>query len=345
MTTPKNGLYNIGVVGSTGAVGEVVLEILEQRSFPVGELRLFTSEKSQGTAHSFKGKTYHSLALDDDSFKGLDFCIFSAGSSVSLKHAQRCADAGCIVIDNTSAFRMDKSVPLVVPEVNPGDLSYVKVGKGGIIANPNCSTIQMVVVLSPILATYGLTRVIVSTYQSTSGAGKKAMEELSAQVVSLFNNQEVKRSIFPHQIAFNCIPQIDVFEENGYTKEEMKMINETRKILHQPDLAVTATTVRVPTFTCHSESVYIETEDEVDIEELKDLLAESPGIVVLDDPEKGIYPVPFSASGRDEVFVGRIRRDLSNPNGINLWIVSDNLRKGAALNAVQIAEQLIQTLQ
>lgn len=341
----KGAGFNVGIVGSTGAVGEIALNILEEREFPVNELRLFSSERSQGTAQSFKGKTYHSQVIEDNSFDDLDFCIFSAGGEISKVFAPRCAAAGCVAIDNTSAFRMDEQVPLVVPEVNPGDLNMPYSGRGRIIANPNCATIQMVVALAPIQSEFGLERVIVSTYQSTSGAGKKAVEELSSQVINLFNNKEINRSVFPHQIAFNCIPQIDKFEENGYTKEEMKMINETRKILHRPDLAVTATTVRVPTFSCHSESVYLETEDEVDAEAIRELLSSAPGIKLLDDPKDGLYPLPYDATGHDEVFVGRIRKDLANPCGINMWIVSDNLRKGAALNAVQIAEVLVNSVQ
>ena len=328
---------NIGIVGSTGAVGEIALAILEERRFPFTELRLFSSERSVGHEQRVNGKIYRTQPLTDGCFDGLDYCIFSAGSEVSKAFAPKCAEAGCIVVDNTSAFRMQKDVPLVVPEVNPGDLALAD--KTKIVANPNCSTIQMVVALAPLHAQYELKRIIVSTYQSVSGAGRSAVNELSNQVTSLFNNREISAKTMPHQIAFNCIPQIDVFEDNGFSREEMKMINETRKILGVADLHVAATTVRVPTFSCHCESIYIETEDEPHIEEVHELLSRAPGVKVLGSEQKD-YPLPFSTTGRDEVFVGRIRKDLNYNNGLHMWVVADNLRKGAALNAIQIIEHL-----
>ncbi len=333
--------YNVGIVGSTGAVGETVLAILEERPFPLGELHLFSSQRSEGCEQTFRGERLKTSCLDEESFNDLDFAIFTAGGAVSREYAPLCGRQGCIVIDNSSAFRMQEDVPLVVPEVNPGDLQMVD--KQNIVANPNCSTIQMVVALAPIHVKYELTRVIVSTYQSVSGAGRRAMQELSSQVVALLNNREFSQEVFPHQIAFNCIPQVDSFEPSGYTREEMKVANETRKILHLPSLPVSATTVRVPTFCSHSESIYLETESPTEVDDVKQLLAAAPGIKVLDDPKEELYPLPFNAISKDEVFVGRIRKDLHNPHGLHLWVVADNLRKGAALNAVQIAETLIAT--
>lgn len=334
--------YNVGIIGATGVVGETFLEILEERDFPIAELRLFSSERSAGTLLTLADHQVHTETVSEERLKDLDFCFLTAGGDSSREYIPWCREYGCIAIDNTSAFRLDKNVPLVVPEVNPGDLGNIE--RGAVIANPNCSTIQLVMALGPIHADFGLKRVIVSTYQSTSGAGRRAMGELSEQVTSMFNSNDVVQEVFPHQIAFNCIPQIGAFEENGFTQEEMKMVNETRKILRLPKLAISATTVRVPTFCAHSESIYIETEDEIDVQGVKEVLSGAPGIAVLDDTKKGIYPLPFDAVGCDEVFVGRIRQDLDQPNGIHLWVVSDNLRKGAALNAVQIAETLIQSL-
>ncbi len=333
--------YNVAVVGATGAVGEEMILTLEQRNFPVKNLRPLASERSIGKTVKFKGEEIPVEVLDKDSFKGVDIALFSAGGSISGKFAPIAAESGAIVVDNTSYFRMEKDVPLVVPEVNPDDIAMYK--NRGIVANPNCSTIQMVVALKPILDHYGIKRIVVSTYQATSGAGRKAMEELVEQTRAWFEFKfdECKPVKIPKVIAFNCVPHIDVFFDNGYTKEEMKMINETRKIFHKPDLPVTATCVRVPVFRGHSESVNVETEKPFDLDEVRRMLDEAPGCKVIDDPKNLGYPTPIEASGKDETFIGRIRRDESVENGLNLWVVSDNLRKGAALNAVQIAEILI----
>lgn len=331
--------YNIAVAGATGAVGREIVKILEERKFPVGELRLLASEKSAGEGIEFRGEEIIVRKLEDEDFKDVDIGLFSPGASVSKVHAPRAAKAGCVVIDNTSEFRMDSDVPLVVPEVNPEAIAGYK--KKNIIANPNCSTIQLVVALKPIHDRFGVKRVVVSTYQSVSGAGKKAMDELSAHVRHLFNMETPQPKEFPHQIAFNCIPQIDVFTEDGYTKEELKLVNETKKIMGDDSIKLTATAVRVPVFICHSEAVNVETEDEIDPDEVREVLREAPGVEVIDDPEKGLYPLAVSSAECDEVFVGRIRRDDTVPHGINMWVVSDNLRKGAALNTVQIAEVLI----
>ncbi|MFB3924956.1 MAG: aspartate-semialdehyde dehydrogenase [Syntrophales bacterium] len=331
--------YNVAVVGATGAVGNEMISILEERKFPVKELTLLASERSEAKVLNFNGTPHRVRVLKEDSFQGIDIGLFSAGGSVSQKFAPLAAAAGCVVIDNTSAFRMDPDVPLVVPEVNSHAIS--KYENKGIIANPNCSTIQMVVVLKPIHDAARIKRIVVSTYQSVSGTGKKAMEELAHQTVSIMNFKDPEVKVYPHQIAFNCLPQIDVFLENGYTKEEMKMILETRKIMEDDSIAVTATTVRVPVFRCHSESVNIETDKKITAAQVRKLLTGAPGVVVLDNPGKLEYPLAIYAAGKDETFVGRIREDESIANGINLWVVSDNLRKGAALNAVQIAEILI----
>ncbi len=335
----KKKAYNIAIAGATGVVGKEFLKILEERKFPVGEIRLLASERSAGSRIEFKGVDEPVRLLDEETFEGMDIGLFSPGASVSAAYAPKAAKAGCIVVDNTSQFRMDPDVPLVVPEVNPGAIAEYK--KKNIIANPNCSTIQMVVALKPLHDKYRIKRIVVSTYQSVSGAGKEAMEELSDQVRKLFNMQEPETKVFPHRIAFNCLPQIDSFLDNGYTKEEMKMVNETRKIFGDDSVMVTATTVRVPVFVSHSESVNIETEKPCAPEEAKKLLSKAPGVTVIDDPKNGLYPMPVDAANQDDVFVGRIRKDESIANGLNLWIVSDNLRKGAALNAVQIAEVLI----
>lgn len=335
----KKEKYNVAVVGATGAVGEQMREILEERLFPVGELRLLASERSAGQTLEFRGKHIRVEALREDSFRGIDIALFSAGGSVSDKFAPLAVAAGGVVVDNTARFRMEPDVPLVVPEVNPNEIPRYR--HRGIVANPNCSTIQMVVALKPIHDAARIKRVVVSSYQSASGAGRKAMDELSQQTVALFNGKEIKKEKFPHQIAFNCIPHIDAFVDGGYTKEEMKMINETRKILGEPSLSITATAVRVPVFCGHSESVNIETERKLTAKDVKALLREAPGILLCDDPEKNIYPTAIDAVGKDATLVGRIREDDSVANGINLWIVADNLRKGAALNAVQIAEILV----
>jgi len=329
--------YVVAVVGATGAVGNEMIAVLEERDFPLDSIRLFASERSEGIRLQFKGQEIPVETLKEDSFQGIDIALFSAGAERSKIWAPIAAKSGCVVIDNSSQWRMDPEVPLVVPEVNPHDLKWHK----GIIANPNCSTIQMVVALKPIHDVAKIKRVVVTTFQSVSGTGKKAMDELLQQTVDLLNFKEIKIQVYPHQIAFNVLPHIDKFLENGYTKEEMKMVNETKKIMGDPSIKVTATTVRVPVFRGHSESVNIETERKLTTQEVIEILSKAPGIVVIDNPEKNEYPLPIYASGRDEVFVGRIREDESIENGINMWVVSDNLRKGAALNAVQIAEELI----
>ncbi len=329
--------YVVAVVGATGAVGNEMIAVLEERDFPLDSIRLFASERSEGIRLQFKGQEIPVETLKEDSFQGIDIALFSAGAERSKIWAPIAAKSGCVVIDNSSQWRMDPEVPLVVPEVNPHDLKWHK----GIIANPNCSTIQMVVALKPIHDVAKIKRVVVTTFQSVSGTGKKAMDELLQQTVDLLNFKEIKIQVYPHQIAFNVLPHIDKFLENGYTKEEMKMVNETKKIIGDPSIKVTATTVRVPVFRGHSESVNIETERKLTTQEVIEILSKAPGIVVIDNPEKNEYPLPIYASGRDEVFVGRIREDESIENGINMWVVSDNLRKGAALNAVQIAEELI----
>jgi aspartate-semialdehyde dehydrogenase len=330
--------YTVAVVGATGAVGNEMIAILEERNFPVGELKLFASERSEGKYIEFRGKNTRVNKLTDDSFNGINIALFSAGASRSLDFAPKAVKAGAVVIDNSSAFRMEPNIPLVVPEVNKDAIKKHK----GIIANPNCSTIQMVVALKPIHDAVRIKRIVVSTYQAVSGTGKKAIQELEQQTRDLFSLREITVSIYPHQIAFNCIPQIDVFLDNGYTKEEMKMVNETRKIMEDDTIRVTATTVRVPVFSAHSESVNIETYKKITADEVRKLLSKAPGVKVVDEPKNSVYPLAIDSAGRDEVFVGRIREDESIDNGINMWIVSDNLRKGAALNAVQIAEILIQ---
>jgi aspartate-semialdehyde dehydrogenase len=335
----KKKAYKVAVAGATGVVGQEFLKILEERKFPVGEIRLLASEKSAGLTMQFKGADEVVRELARETFEGIDIGLFSPGASVSAVYAPKAVKAGCIVIDNTSQFRMDPHVPLVVPEVNPGDIAKYK--KKGIIANPNCSTIQLVVALKPIHDAFRIKRIVVSTYQSVSGAGKEAMEELSNQIKNLFNMKEACVKVLPHRIAFNCIPQIDSFLGSGYTKEEQKMVNETKKIFGDDSVKVSATTVRVPVFVGHSESVNIETEKPITPEAVKKLLKKAPGVTLVDDPKKGEYPMPIDCVDTDDVYVGRIRGDDTVPNGINMWIVSDNLRKGAALNAVQIAEILI----
>jgi aspartate-semialdehyde dehydrogenase len=332
--------YRVAVVGATGAVGNEMISILEERNFPVGELTLLASERSLGKELEFKGKSYPVQVLGEDSFEGIEIGLFSAGGSISQKFAPFAARAGCVVIDNTAAFRYEPDIPLVVPEVNPEKVAEYKTR--GIIANPNCSTIQMVVALKPIHDAARIKRIVVSTYQSVSGTGKKAMDELIDQTRALLSFKDPVAKVYPHQIAFNCLPQIDVFMDNGYTKEEMKMVWETKKIFGDDSMAVTATTVRVPVLRCHSESVNIETEKKISAAEVKELLKKAPGVVVVDDPGKKEYPLAIHAAGKDATYVGRIREDESIPKGINLWIVSDNLRKGAALNAVQIAEMAIE---
>jgi aspartate-semialdehyde dehydrogenase len=335
----KKEKYNVAVVGATGAVGEQMREVLEEREFPVGELRLLASERSAGQFLPFQGRQLRVEVLNEDSFKDIDIGLFSAGGGVSAKFAPLAVAAGAVVVDNTACFRMEPDVPLVVPEVNAKEIAHYKAR--GIVANPNCSTIQLVVALKPIHDAARLKRVVVSTYQSVSGAGRLAMDELSQQVTALFSGHEIRKQKFPHQIAFNCIPHIDVFMEGGDTKEEWKLINETRKIFAEPNLPVTATTVRVPVFCSHSESVNVETVVKLSAGEARKILREAPGVIVADEPENNIYPLAIEATGKDATYVGRIREDHSVANGLNLWVVADNLRKGAALNAVQIAEILI----
>jgi aspartate-semialdehyde dehydrogenase len=333
------GAYHIAVVGATGAVGNEMVKILEERNFPVSRLILLASERSIGKELKFKGEPHPVQVLNERSFSGVDIALFSAGGSISQRFAPVAASSGCVVIDNTSAFRMEPDIPLVVPEVNPETIGMYT--NKGIIANPNCSTIQMVVTLNPIHDAAKIKRVVVSTYQAVSGTGKKAIEELIEQTKALLSGREPEVKVYPHRIAFNCLPHIDVFMDNGYTKEEMKMVNETKKILNDPSIAVTATTVRVPVLYGHSESVNIETEKKISAEEVRKILSQAPGITVVDDLKGNKYPLPIDAAGKDDTFVGRIREDESIQNGINMWIVSDNVRKGAALNAVQIAEILV----
>ena len=327
---------NLAIVGVTGLVGRTFLKVLEERNFPIDTLRLFASPNSAGKEITFKGRTFVIETLNNDSFKGLDIALFSAGSSVSREYAPIAAQSGCVVIDNSSAWRRDKNVPLVVPEVNPDDIFK----HNGIIANPNCTTIIMVVPLKPLHDYARIKRIVVSTYQAVSGAGAKAMAELESQVRQYVNGEEIKVSALAYQIAFNLIPQIDVFTDNLYTKEEMKMVNETRKIMGDSSINVTATTVRVPVFRCHSESVTIETEKKITREKAIELLKNAPGVTIVDDPQNKKYPMPLFLSGTDDCYVGRIREDISCEKGLSMWIVGDQLRKGAALNAIQIAEIL-----
>jgi aspartate-semialdehyde dehydrogenase len=331
--------YNVAVAGATGAVGNEMINVLEQRDFPVKDLILLASSRSVGKTLPFKGKSVKVQELKEDSFKGVDIGLFSPGGSVSMKFAPIAAASGCVVIDNTSAFRMEPDVPLVVPEVNEHAIAGYK--KRGIISNPNCSTIQMVVVLKPLHDFAKIKRVVVSTYQAVSGTGMKAIKELEQQVLNIYNTRKIEIKVYPHQIAFNCLPHIDSFLDNGYTKEEMKMVNETKKIMEDYNIAVTATTVRVPVFYGHSESVNIEFEKDISPEKARTLLKKAPGVKVVDDPSKNKYPLAINAAGKDDTFVGRIRRDETIAHGLNMWIVADNIRKGAALNAVQIAEALI----
>ena len=325
--------YKLALVGATGIVGLTARTVLEEKKLPISEYVFFSSCKSAGTKINFLGKEYIVRELKEDSFdEGFDFAIFSAGGETSRKYSPIAASKGCIVVDNSSAFRMDKDVPLIVPEVNPCDIKF----HHGIIANPNCSTIQAVVPLKPLDDKYTIKRVVYSTYQAVSGAGKGGVDDLENGLKGIAPTK------FPHSIVNNCLPHIDVFTQNGYTKEEIKMINETRKILGKPDMKITATTVRVPVLNSHSESINIEFENDFNLYELKDLLKNSPGIIVQDDPENNIYPLATNANGTDEVYVGRIRRDESVPFGINIWVVSDNIRKGAATNAIQIVEKIIE---
>ena len=332
--------YDVAIVGATGAVGGVMLRILEQRKFPVNNLYLLASERSAGETMSFNKKQYTVENIADFDFSKVQIGLFSAGGSVSAKYAPIAAAAGCIVIDNTSHFRYEEDIPLVVPEVNPETIADYK--NQNIIANPNCSTIQMLVALKPIYDAVGIKRINVATYQSVSGTGKEAIDELAGQTAKLLNGLKAEIEVYPKQIAFNVLPQIDVFMDNGYTKEEMKMVWETKKIFGDNDITVNPTCVRVPVFYSHSEAVHIETGTPISVEDVHALLRKASGVKVLDKREDGGYPTAIGeGTDHDEVWVGRVRKDISHPNGLNLWIVSDNLRKGAALNSIQIAEELI----
>lgn len=328
----------IAVVGATGAIGHELLSTLESRNFPASRVVALASSRSAGTAISFKGETIEVQELTENSFKGINLALFAAGGTTSEKFAPIAVQSGSVVIDNSSAWRMDERCPLIVPEVNRHALKK----HNGIIANPNCSTIQMVVALFPLHKAAKIKRVVVSTYQAVSGTGQKAITELETQTRQLFNMQEPEVHVYPHQIAFNCLPQIDVFLENDYTKEEMKMVHETIKIFEDPSVKITATAVRVPVFYSHSEALNVEFLNEMTPQEARAILSTSPGIQVSDNPAAGFYPMPIDAVGENEVFVGRIRNDPSQPKTLNMWVVADNTRKGAALNAVQIAECLIE---
>jgi aspartate-semialdehyde dehydrogenase len=331
--------YHVAVAGATGAVGNEMIQILEEQEFPVASLKLLASSRSAGKTLDFRGESLHVEELRDDSFEGVDIALFSAGAAASRQFAPAAAESGCVVIDNSSGWRMDPEVPLVVPEVNPHAVADYR--RKGIIANPNCSTIQMVVVLKPIYDAAGIERVVVSTYQAVSGTGKNAIEELTEQTRNLLTFQEVTAEVYPHRIAFNCFPHIGSFLENGYTEEEMKMVHETHKIMEDPNIRVSATTVRIPVFYGHSEAVNIQTERKLSAKEARVLLFQAPGVRVMDNPDERIYPMPSEAAGINDTLVGRIREDISIENGLDLWIVADNIRKGAALNTVQIAELLI----
>jgi aspartate-semialdehyde dehydrogenase len=329
--------YNVGVLGATGAVGREMLKCLVERGFPFKAVKALASARSAGQKVEFDAGEITVELVGPNSFNGLDLALFSAGAKASAEFAPLAARAGCPVVDNSSNWRMDPRVPLIIPEVNPGALKKHK----GIIANPNCSTIQMLVALKPIYDAVGIRRIVVATYQAVSGTGQKGVDELAEQTRLLFSGQDVEAKVYPHRIAFNCLPHIDSFLENGYTKEEMKMVNETIKIFDDPSVKVSATCVRVPIFYGHSEAVWIETGRPIGPAAVRELLSRAPGLLVVDEPEKNLYPLASYASGRDEVFVGRIRADLSCENGLSLWVVADNVRKGAATNAVEIAELMI----
>ncbi|MSR15735.1 MAG: aspartate-semialdehyde dehydrogenase [Gammaproteobacteria bacterium] len=334
--------FNVAVVGATGAVGEAMLSILEQRRFPVDKVYALASARSTGNRLPFNGTHLSVQALETFDFRGVHVALFSPGASVSKIYAPKAAASGCVVIDNTSQFRYDDDIPLVVPEVNPADIAHYRAC--GIIANPNCSTIQMVVALKPIYDAVGIERINVCTYQAVSGTGKEAIQELAAQTANLLNAQPIEPAVYPKQIAFNCLPQIDVFQDNGYTKEEMKMVWETRKIMGDPDIQVNPTAVRVPVFFGHSEAIHLETRTKITAAQARELLAAAPGVRVIDECQDGGYPTAVTdAAHNDAVFVGRIREDISHPRGLDLWVVSDNVRKGAALNSIQIAEILVKS--
>ncbi len=329
--------YNVAIVGATGLVGREFIKVLKQRNFPIQYLDLLASDRSAGTKLKVNNEELEVMETTAESFKDIDIAFFSAGASVSRHFAPIAAKAGAVVIDNSSAFRMEANVPLVVPEVNPGDIAKHR----GIIANPNCSTIQVVVALNPLHRVNPIKRIVASTYQSVSGSGAEAVEELKAQARLILDGAEVNPHVYPHQIAFNLLPEIDVFMDDGYTKEEWKMLEETRKIMHARDVEVSATCVRVPVLNCHSVALNAEFSKSISPEEVRYILGQAPGVKVLDEPVVSLYPLPWAAAGTDEVFVGRIRKDLSHPSGLVMWVVSDNLRKGAALNAVQIAEEMV----
>ena len=335
-----DNMIDVAVIGATGAVGEAMIAILEQRNFPVGRLFPLASQRSAGSRVAFKGKYERVGDLEDFDFARVRLSLFSAGAGVSAEHAPRAAAAGCVVIDNSSQFRYDEDIPLVVPEVNPQAVADYHVRN--IIANPNCSTLQMVVALKPIHDAAGIERINVATYQSVSGTGREAIEELAVQTAALLSGKPIDCNVYPKQIAFNALPHIDVFEDNGYTREEMKMVWETRKIMGDESIKVNATCVRIPVFFGHSEAVHLETREKLSADEARRLLAEAPGVVVVDEPGEESYPTSVTESaGQDPVYVGRIREDISHPRGLDLWVVSDNVRKGAALNSVQIAEILV----
>ena len=333
--------YNVAVVGATGVVGQEMLKVLEERNFPVAKILPLASSRTAGTRIEFQGKEAVVQELKADSFKDIQIALFSAGASVSEKFAPIAAQAGAVVIDNTSFFRMDPLVPLVIPEINAKEVNN---RPKGIIANPNCSTAQMVVALKPIYDAVGIKRLVISTYQAVSGTGKEAIEELQQEVLDILQMKPVKPEVYPHQIAFNILPHIDSFLDSGYSKEEMKMVNETRKIFGDDSIKITATTCRVPVFYSHSECVNIETKKKITADEARKLLSKAENVIVMDDPQKNIYPMPVLAVGKNETFVGRIREDISIDNGLEMFIVSDNLRKGAAFNAVQIAEEVIKNI-
>jgi aspartate-semialdehyde dehydrogenase len=330
--------FRVAILGATGLVGQEFIRVLEQRNFPMSSILLLASDRSAGKKLFVSHKEIEVKEAVPESFKDIDIALFSAGAETSLYFSPIAADAGAVVIDNSSAFRMVSNVPLVVPEINPEDIKWHE----GIIANPNCSTIQMVVALYPLHVVNPIKRIIVDTYQSVSGTGAAAIEELTTQSKQVLGGQAAIPHVYPHQISFNVLPEIDVFLDNGYTKEEWKMVEETRKIMHAENIAVSATCVRVPVFIGHSEAVHVEFSHAISPEDAKHILAQAPGVKVLDDPAVSLYPQPFSAAGTDDVFVGRIRQDASNSNSLVMWVVSDNLRKGAALNAVQIAEVMIE---
>ncbi|MEC7423614.1 MAG: aspartate-semialdehyde dehydrogenase [SAR324 cluster bacterium] len=329
---------HVAIAGATGAVGTEFLKLLEARDFPMKSLRLLASSRSAGSKLKFRGENLEVEELTPKSFKGIDIAFFSAGGSRSKEFAPHAVDSGAVVIDNSSAFRMDEKVPLVVPEINPKQAFEHQ----GLIANPNCSTIQMVVALNPIHRAANIQRVVVSTYQAVSGAGASAMEELKQQLRAWANDEPMKQEVFPTQIAFNLFPHIDVFQDDGYTKEEMKMVHETRKIMNAPNMQISATCVRVPVLRAHSEAVWVETEKPLSESEARELFEKEPGIVVQDERESGGYPTPWHITETQETYVGRIRKDISHPNGLTFWVVADQLYKGAALNAIQIAEVLQQ---